>query len=101
MLSRIFDEGISLLTSYFNPIYNNMRIIEKDTQYMSSLNANIQESIILLKAQLGGGKTASIVKFIKDHNYKRILFVSVNFQELHSVNLFLLNLTQPFISIKM
>ena len=101
MLSRIFDEGISLLTSYFNPIHNNMRIIEKDTQYMSSLNANIQESIILLKAQLGGGKTTSIVKFIKDHNYKRILFVSVNFQELHSVNLFLLNLTQPFISIKM
>ena len=71
-----FDEGISLMKSYFNPNYNNIRIIEEDTQYISSLNTTIQEKLIILKAQLGGGKTTSIIKFIKDHNYKRILFVS-------------------------
>ena len=73
---EFFDEGISLLKSYFNPIYNNIRIIEEDTQYISSLNTTIQEKLMILKAQLGGGKTTSIIKFIKDHDYKRILFVS-------------------------
>ena len=64
------------MKSYFNPNYNNIRIIEEDTQYISSLNKTIQEKLIILKAQLGGGKTTSIIRFIKDHNYKRILFVS-------------------------
>ena len=71
-----FDEGLSLMKSYFDPNYNNIRIIEENTQYISSLNTTIQEKLIILKAQLGGGKTTSIIKFIKDHNYKRILFVS-------------------------
>lgn len=65
-----------MLDSYFNPDFSNIRIIEEDTKYLSSLNKNITEKIILLRAQLGGGKTTAIKKFIKENYYKRILFVS-------------------------
>ena len=45
-----------LMKLYFNPNYNNIRIIEENTQYISSLNTTIQEKLIILKAQLGGDR---------------------------------------------
>ena len=72
-----FDEGIIRLDQYFNPNCDGIRIIEEDTQYLSSLNKIfLIEKIILLRAQLGGGKTTAIKKFIEQNNCKRILFVS-------------------------
>ena len=72
-----FDEGIIRLDSYFNSNYDGVRIIKEDTKYLSSLNKNITEKIILLRAQLGGGKTFATKKFISENNFKRILFVSL------------------------
>ena len=71
-----FDESISRLNNYFDPCYDGMRIIKEDTQYVSSLNSSIKEKFILIKSQLGSGKTTCIKKFINDNNYTRILFLS-------------------------
>ena len=71
-----FDEGIIRLDSYFNSNYDGVRIIKEDTKYLSSLNKNITEKIILLRAQLGGGKTFATKKIISENTFKRILFVS-------------------------
>ena len=71
-----FDEGLERLNNYFEPSYDGIKIIEENTKYLSSLDNTIQEKIIILRAQLGGGKTTAIKKFIQDNKFIRILFVS-------------------------
>ena len=71
-----FDQSIELLNDYFNPNYDGIRTITEDKQYLSSLDENIKEKVIVLKSQLGGGKTTSIKNFIKVNDFKRILIVS-------------------------
>ena len=71
-----FDQGIELLDEYFHPNYDGIKTIEENTQYLSSLDHNIKEKVIILRGQLGGGKTTAIKQFIQDNEFKRILFVS-------------------------
>ena len=71
-----FDQGIELLDEYFHPNYDGIKTIIENTQYLSSLDENIKEKIIILRGQLGGGKTTAIKKFIQINEFKRILFVS-------------------------
>jgi hypothetical protein len=69
-----FDEHMHTLEKYFNPNYDGMRIIKQDTKYIEVSIKDVTEQIILLKSQLGSGKTSWIKEFIKVNKYKRILF---------------------------
>lgn len=71
-----FEEGLPLLRQYFNPNYEGIRIVKESTKYITLQNLVQPEKILLLRAQLGGGKTTSIMGLIKQSKYNRILFIS-------------------------
>lgn len=85
---EFFDEGIRLLNEYFKPDFTGIRMVYEDCKYVSQEgtifenNIFADEKIILLDAQLGGGKTQAIKrleKYIKKNNRyqsNRILILS-------------------------
>ena len=73
---EFFDQSIELLDDYFNPKYDGINTITEDTQYVSSLDGNINAKVIVLRSSLGSGKTTSIKRFIEVNYFKRILIVS-------------------------
>lgn len=66
-----FDEGIRLLNEYFKPDYTGIRMVHEDCKYVSQEGTKFEnnilahERIILLDAQLGGGKTQAIKRLDK------------------------------------
>jgi signal recognition particle GTPase len=69
------------LNRYFNPNYDGIKIINEDCCFVSDIknqqhcnNIFSEESVIILQAFLGKGKTTAIKRIMPQ--YKRVLFVS-------------------------
>ena len=71
-----FDKGMNRLRNYYNPDFTGIRIIEEHTRYITGLDDEINEKLILVKAQLGGGKTEAIKRLMEREQYKRVLCLS-------------------------
>ena len=80
LLNENKSESDILLENYFNPNFENIKIIVEDCPFVSqkgTIHANnifTPEKIIILQAYLGKGKTTALKRLLP--KYKRILFLS-------------------------
>jgi len=77
-----FDEGLQRLQRYFAPDFTGIRMVQEDCRYVSmegtehESNIFAPEPLMMLRAQMGGGKTHSIRRLMAHFGYRRMLIVS-------------------------